>query len=76
MHVKTVSVVIVLVAVLLLAQTVSVVEAHHKKNDKGETRKAAEKKSEAYDRQGNLNLELLGHVQNYRGGVRPTVIRN
>ena len=54
MHVKTVSVVIVLVTVLLLAQTVSIAEAHHKNKDKGEIRKAAEKKSESYDPQGNL----------------------
>lgn len=54
MNVKTVSVVIVLATVLLLAQTVSIVEAHHKSKDKGEIRKAAEKKSEAYDPQGNL----------------------
>ena len=49
MHVKTVSVVIVLVTVLLLAQTVSIVDAHHKSKDKGETRKAAETKSTEND---------------------------
>ena len=46
MHVKTASVVIVLVIVLLLAQTVSIVDAHHKPKDKGEIRKATEKKSD------------------------------
>ncbi len=54
MHVKTVSVVLVLVTVLLLAQTVSIVDAHHKPKDKGEIRKTAEKKSEDYESQENL----------------------
>lgn len=58
MNVKTVSVVIVLATVLLLAQTVSIVEAHHKPKDKGEIRKAAEKKSEDYDPQGNLKKTI------------------
>lgn len=58
MHVKIVSVVIVLVTVLLLAQTVSIAEAHHKPKDKGEMRKAAEKKSEDYDPQGNLKKTI------------------
>ncbi len=58
MNIKTVSVVIVLVTVLLLAQTVSIVEANHKPKDKGETRKAAEKKSEDYDPQGNLKKTI------------------
>ncbi len=58
MQVKTASIVIVLVTVLLLAQTVSVVEAHHKPKDKGEIRKAAEKKSENYDPQGNLKKTI------------------
>ena len=58
MHVKTASVVIVLVTVLLLAQTVSIVDAHHKPKDKGEIRKAAEKKSEVYDPQGNLKKTI------------------
>jgi hypothetical protein len=58
MHVKTASVVIVLVTVLLLAQTVSIVDAHHKPKDKGEIRKAAEKKSEDYDPQGNLKKTI------------------
>lgn len=49
MDVKTISTVIVLVTVLLLAQTVSIVEAHHKSKDSGEVRKAAEKKSEDYE---------------------------
>jgi len=54
MNVKTVSVVLVIATVLLLAQTVSIVEAHHKTKDKGEIRKTAEEKSEDYDPQGNL----------------------
>ena len=58
MHVKTVSIVIVLVTVLLLAQTVSIVDAHHKSKDKGETRKAAETKSKDYDPQGNLKKTI------------------
>lgn len=58
MHVKTASIVIVLVTVLLLAQTVSIVDAHHKPKDKGEIRKAAEKKSEDYDPQGNLKKTI------------------
>ena len=58
MYVKTASIVIVLVTVLLLAQTVSVVEAHHKSKDKGEIRKAAEKKSKDYDSQGNLKKTI------------------
>jgi len=58
MHVKTASIVIVLVTVLLLAQTVSIVDAHHKPKDKGEIRKVAEKKSEDYDPQGNLKKTI------------------
>jgi len=58
MHVKTASIVIVLVTVLLLAQTVSIVDAHHKPKDNGEIRKAAEKKSEDYDPQGNLKKTI------------------
>ncbi len=54
MNIRTVSVVLVVVTVLLLAQTISIAEAHHKTKDKGETRKAAEKKSENYDPEGNL----------------------
>ncbi len=58
MDVKTISTVIVLVTVLLLAQTVSIVEAHHKSKNSGEIRKAAEKKSEDYDPQGNLKKTI------------------
>lgn len=32
--------------------------------------------AKVFDRQGNLNFELLTHFKNYRGGVRPAVIRN
>ncbi len=54
MNLKITSVVIVLVAVLLLAQTVSIVEAKHKAKDTGEERKSAETKSDDYDNEGNL----------------------
>jgi len=57
MHVKTASVVIVLVTVLLLAQTVSIVEAHHKPKDKGEIRKTAEKKSEDFDKDKKIKYD-------------------
>ena len=57
MHVKTASIVIVLVTVLLLAQTVSIVDAHHKPKDKGEIRKAAEKKSEDYNLQEQKTID-------------------
>jgi len=50
--------VVAIVTVLLLIQTVSVVEAHHKKKDSGETRKAAEIKSEKYDNGGNLKTTI------------------
>ncbi len=58
MNLKITSVVIVLVAVLLLAQTVSIVEAKHKAKDTGETRKAAETKSVDYDNEGNLKTTI------------------
>ena len=54
MNLKITSVVIVLVAVLLLAQSITVVEAKHKVKDQGEIRKAAEVKSDDYDNEGNL----------------------
>ena len=49
MNLKITSVVIVLVAVLLLAQSITVVEAKHKAKDNGEARKSAEAKSKEYD---------------------------
>lgn len=49
MNLKITSVVIVLVAVLLLAQSITVVEAKHKAKDNGEIRKDAEKKSIPYN---------------------------
>ena len=49
MNLKITSVVIVFVAVLLLAQSITVVEAHHKEKDNGEIRKSAEAKSKEYD---------------------------
>lgn len=50
MHLKTTSVVLVLAAVLLLAQTVSIVDATHKsKNDK-DPRKVAEEREKDLDK--------------------------
>ena len=50
MNLKITSVVIVLVAVLLLAQSITVVEAKHKAKDTGEARKSAETKSTEFDK--------------------------
>lgn len=50
MNLKITGVVIVLVAVLLLAQSITVVEAKHKAKDNGEARKAAEIKSIEFDK--------------------------
>ena len=50
MNLKITSVVIALVAVLLLAQSITVVEAKHKAKDTGEARKAAETKSVEFDK--------------------------
>ncbi len=58
MNLKITTFAIVLVTVLLLAQTVSVVEAHHKTEDNGEIRTSAETKSESYDEQGNLKTTI------------------
>jgi len=49
-NLKITSVVIILVAVLLLAQSITVVEAKHKAKDTGEARKAAETKSAEFDK--------------------------
>ena len=49
MNLKITSVIIVLVAVLLLAQSITVVEAKHKAKDTGEARASAEVKSEEFD---------------------------
>lgn len=58
MNLKITSVVIVLVAVLLLAQSITVVEAKHKAKDAGDARKSAETKSVPYDKQGNLKTVI------------------
>ena len=50
MNLKITSVVIALVAVLLLAQSITVVEAKHKVKDTGDARKAAETKSVEFDK--------------------------
>jgi len=49
-NLKITSVVIVLVVVLLLAQSITVVEAKHKAKDTGEARKAAEAESVEFDK--------------------------
>ena len=49
MNLKLTSVVIVLVAVLLLAQSITVVEAKHKAADNGEARAAMKAKSTTFD---------------------------
>ena len=49
MNLKITSVVIVLVAVLLLAQSITVVEAKHKAADNGEARAAMKAKSTTFD---------------------------
>ena len=49
MNLKITGVVIVLVAVLLLAQSITVVEAKHKAKDTGEARASAETKSTEFD---------------------------
>lgn len=58
MNVKILSAVIVVATILLLAQTVSIVDGHHKTKDNGEIRKSAEEKSEPYDKQGNLKTTI------------------
>jgi len=50
MNLKITSVVIVLVAVLLLAQSITVVEAKHKAKDTGDARKSAEAESTEFDK--------------------------
>lgn len=50
MNLKITGVVIVLVAVLLLAQSITVVEAKHKAKDTGEARASAEVKSKEFDK--------------------------
>ncbi len=65
MNLKITTAVIVLVTVLLLAQSVSVVEAHHKSKDKGDIRKSAETKSKSYDKQGNLNKSPVCRISRW-----------
>jgi hypothetical protein len=54
MNIKVISVMMVLLTTLLLAQTVSIVDAHHNPDSRNENgRKAMEEKSKDYDKQGN-----------------------
>jgi len=54
-NLKITSVVIVLVAVLLLAQSITIVEAKHKAKNIGEARKAAEAESKEFDKKVSPN---------------------
>jgi len=49
MNLRALLSVVVLVTALLLVQSISVVDAHHRDADSGEARKAAEAKSEEFD---------------------------